>query len=250
MADIETGGPAHGSEPYPPAEESRARLKPIAETTPLEAAAGVSAAAAVGTSIAAMVLTLGASTVILAGVISSFVGAYVYYQQTQLTDINALKETTEAMKQEMETLKENNVRLKASVERLGNSVSGLEDAEQALDVLTSIQGQTVETFLQQLEESRQILKKVKMSNRNDVVQNIIEVMMRCDTDGDNTIDEDEVDLLLTKLKNINGVGIHEGKFRSVVKGSGGNVQALIDIIKDALAEDGGPGGIFDIPKDD
>eukprot|EP00978_Attheya_sp_CCMP212_P021637 scaffold63471_cov32-Attheya_sp.AAC.3 len=130
VEDVEAGGFEPVELPEAPAE--REGLKPIAETTPVERATGVVAGAAVGTSVAAMIFEQS-PIVIVAGVLSSALGPYAYYQQTRLTDIAALKETHEAVQREVNRLETENERLSQSVQKLASSVERLEDVEQALD---------------------------------------------------------------------------------------------------------------------
>ena len=96
--DIETGnhnnnhGPLEVDLMSDPENTGKGFLKPLPETTLLERVAGGAAAASVMTALAAMILE-GGAVVVVGGVLSAIVGPYVYYQQTQLTDIKALQET-------------------------------------------------------------------------------------------------------------------------------------------------------------
>ena len=58
----------------------------------MEIFSGALATVSVGTSVTAIVMAYS-PIVLTAGILSSVVGPYAYYQQTKLTDIIALKET-------------------------------------------------------------------------------------------------------------------------------------------------------------
>jgi len=79
-----------------------------------------------------------------------------------------------------------------------------------------------------------------------VLQNIISVIYRCDLDGDGDIEDTEVDALLTSIKGINGVQVEEGKFRSAIRGSGGGISAVLDIVKNLLSDEADEDSIFNI----
>lgn len=83
----------------PDPETGKGFLKPLPETTLSERIAGGAAGASVVTALAAMIFE-GGFVVLLGGVLSAVVGPYAYYQQTQLTDIKALKETQEKIQVE------------------------------------------------------------------------------------------------------------------------------------------------------
>lgn len=226
-------------------EEGKGALKPIAETTPLEKLVLVVAVAAVGTSVGAMIVEGGAA-ILVAGILSCVTGPYMYMQQTQITDIKALKETQEAAKREVDRLEIENDRLKQSVAELTETVGKLEDVEQALDAITEVQGQSIETFTRQVEENKQILEKLEENHKCIVLQNIIDVIYRNDVDGDGDIQDHEIDSLISHIKGVNGVQVEEGKFRSAIKGSGGGMSAVLDIVKNLLNEEQGDDSIFTI----
>jgi len=216
-------------------EAPKGGLKPIKENTPLEMLVGAVALVAVGTAAAAMVIE-GTTVVFVAGVLSCVTGPLMYFQQTQITDIKALKDTTEKMRNEVDRLEVENQRLKQSVEQLTETVGKLEDHEQALDAITETQGQNVEIFIGQVEEHKKILAKLQENQKSIVIQNIIDVIYRADLDGDGTIDEPEIENLLAQIKGVNGVNVEEGKFRAAIAGSGGSMSAVIDLVKGVLAE--------------
>lgn len=238
--DIETGAGERGNDP----------LKMVAESTALEKVAAVIAAAAVGTAVAAMVMTLGNSIVVVAGILSCIIGPYAYYQQTQLTDIKTLQETQEALKEEVDRLTVENDRLGASVKDLTQTVDKLEDTEQALDILTKTQGQSVSTFADQVKENRDILRKMQGNLRANVLQNIISVLIRSDTDGDFIIDDAEIDDLCGRLQRMNGVTVHEDKIRKVIQDNNGDINALMKICQDVMTKKHEDEEMFTIEDDD
>lgn len=241
MADEEAGTKPDFEEP-----EGKGALKPINETTPLEKLVLVVAVAAVGTAVGAIVVAGANSVVMVAGILSCVTGPYMYMQQTQITDIKALKDTQEAAKREVDRLEIENDRLKQSVAQLTETVGKLEDVEQALDAITEVQGQSVATFMNQVEESKQILEKLEENHKCIVLQNIIDVIYRCDEDGSGHINNSEIDTLIAKFKGINGVEVEEGKFRSAIVGSGGSLNAVLDIVKNLLNEEEDEDQIFTI----
>eukprot|EP00957_Ditylum_brightwellii_P119956 9154680-Ditylum_brightwellii.AAC.1 len=164
-------------------------------------------------------------------------GPYAYWQQTRLTDIAALKETHEAVQREVDRLAAENERLHKNVEDLSNTVDRLEDVEQALDVITETQGQSVEAFAEQVEENREILNQMQKNLRANVLQNLLSVIIRSDTDQDFTIDESELDDLVRRIKRINGCELNEDRFRKAILDNGGSLQAVMDVAKNLLSND-------------
>jgi Asp-tRNA(Asn)/Glu-tRNA(Gln) amidotransferase C subunit len=182
--DIEAGTAGRMSANVPPEPEvGKGFRKPVPETTFVERVAGGVAALAIVTVLIAMI---GEQSiiVILGCILSAIVAPYAYYQQTLLTDIRTLKETKRAFQSEVNRLEDSNKRLAGDIEYMTESVNRLEEIDTALQVITNSQGQSVETFRKQVEESKTILKQITQSNHKaTVLQNLLTVIFRSDGSG-------------------------------------------------------------------
>mmetsp|Transcript_1807 Transcript_1807/g.4178 ORF Transcript_1807/g.4178 Transcript_1807/m.4178 type:complete len:245 (-) Transcript_1807:24-758(-) len=213
----------------------------ISSHPPMEILSGLVAVISVGASVTGMIMTGFGTVVVISGILTSVIAPYSYYQQTKLTDILALKLTQEAVRREVNRLAEENIRLHETVGKLSDTMDGLEDVEQALDVITQTQGASIDTFREQVEENREILETLKKQHRGNVLQNLLQVVIRSDQDDNMTIEEDEIAPLLNRIKKINGVEVMEDRFRNMIISSGGSLSAVMDIIKNLMADDI-PGG--------
>jgi len=231
-SDVEEGAPSRSGN----ASKSGKKMKKVASHTPMEILSGGVAVVAVGTSVAAMIIN-PFTPVFIAGTLSSVIGPYAYYQQTKLTDIVALKETHEAVKREVDRLQTENVRLNETVGELSDTIDKLEDVEQALDVITQTQGQSVAAFAEQVKENREILGQMQKNLRANVLQNLLQVVIRSDQDGNMQIEEDEIEDLISQITKINGVEVREDRFRNAIMSSGGSLSSVMDIIKNLMADD-------------
>jgi translation initiation factor 2B subunit (eIF-2B alpha/beta/delta family) len=123
------------------------------------------------------------------------------------------------------------------VGELSDTIDRLEDVEQALDVITQTQGQSVAAFAEQVKENRNILGQMQKNLRANVLQNLLQVVIRSDQDDNMTIEEDEIDDLIQRIQKINGVEVREEKFKAAIMGSGGSLSSVMDIIKNLMADD-------------
>jgi len=187
-------------------------------------------------SVAAIFIS-GSVVVYVAGALSMVIAPYAVFQQRQLTDIESLQATHDRMHSEVSRLHEENLRLKNNVEELEGTVMRLEDVEGAINMLTETQGLSVQEFSKQVEDNRQILAKMQNNLKTSVLQNLLTVIMRCDTDGDFTVKEEELEGLLKRLKSITGVRVREESFRNLVAQSNGNIDAVMEMIKDVMDAD-------------
>ena len=171
----------------------------------------------------------------MGGILSAVVGPYAYYQQVQLTDIKALQETQEKIQIEVDRLAAENKRLARNIDELSETVQGLKDVEDALEVITKTQGQTVAAFAEQVEENRKILQGMQKNLKANILQNLLSLVFGSDTNQDNIVNESEVDDLIRRIGNMSGVEMHEDKFRSAIVGK--EVSAIMDIVQNLLRDD-------------
>lgn len=234
--DIETGVSAleAAGVTLPPEPELKGPLKPVKETTPKERAAAVVAGIAIITSLAAMIVE-GSAVVVVAGILSIVMGPYAYFQQTRLTDIATLKETAAVIQAEVNKLKAENGRLTQNIDELGSTIDDLQDVEQALDVISKTQGQSVTALQKQVEDNKEILSKMKKSTKGRVIQNLISIIYRGDENLDDMISDEEATKVINGLSKIGGLTVHEERLREAITGK--SIEAVIDVVKNLLSDD-------------
>jgi len=215
-------------------------LAPVKNSTTLEALSGIVAAASVATSVGAMILS-PVNVVYAAGGLSCFIGPYAFFQQRRLTDVIALQETHNALSAEIDRLASENDRLHNAVADLSKTVDRLEDCEQALDTITSMQGQSIKALEEQVQDNREILSQMESNLKANVLQNLLQLVIRSDKDGDSMIDEREIESLIKRIEKTQGVLVRKDRFIHVIQEGGGSLQCIMDIIKnlmnDRLSED-------------
>jgi septal ring factor EnvC (AmiA/AmiB activator) len=233
LVDIERGD----STPFatiPPEPELKGPLKPVAETTPKERLTGLIAGLTVALALCAMVIE-NSAVVLVAGILSIIMGPYAYYQQTKLTDIATLKETTAALESEVNRFAQENVKLESTVNQLGETIEELHDVEQALLVISESQEQSVEALERQVDEYKKILEGMKTQTRDRVVQILISVIYRGDTNKDNIISLEEANRVIKGIDDVSGVTVHEDKLRAAIVGQ--SIEAVVDVVQNLLRED-------------
>lgn len=216
-----------------PQGRTSAAAQQIAGNTPMEILSGGIAAASIASSAAAMIL-VPSNIVFAAGGLSCVMGPYAYWQQKRLTDVVALQQTQKALSEQVERLGKENIRLHENIVDLFTTVDRLEDVEQALDVITQTQGQTIEAFEEQVKDNRDVLNKMQSGLRSNILQNLLKAVIRSDKDGNLCLDDREVDDLIVRFRKNKGVKINEERFRSCINSSGGSIQSVMDIIRNLI----------------
>ena len=204
-------------------------LKPIAETTVTERIVSIFSFITVGTALFAMILNQS-FFVLVAGACACLVGPFVYYQQTKITDVNALKETHQALDKEVDRLASENKRLEENVEELGATVEELEDVENAFELITDSQEQSVDALEKEVKKNRDILKAMTIHLKNSIAQNLIDIVVASDEDHDETIDDTEAPRLLKRVYDITGVTIDVDDFLQALNERGHSLRTVIDLV--------------------
>jgi len=242
--DPEAGLPVTDEAAEDPIERKKG-MKMIKGSTPSEKASTGLAVGAAGVSISSLLV---APTLLVgaAGAATSGMGGYAAHQQRQITDIQALKETLTGLQMEVDQLEFENKRLGGNVDDLTNTVDRLEDVEEAFKTLTQTQGQNVKSFADQVEENKEILAKMKKNFRSSALQNLLSIIIKCDEDHSLTIDEEETEGLIRKIKNTRGIILREDALRDTLRKSGGSLDSVIGAVKNLMMDKSVKNPIFTI----
>ena len=135
----------------------------------------------------------------------------------------------------MDRLAAENNRLARNIDEMSDTVQGLQDVEDALEIITKTQGQTVSAFAEQVKENRKILERMQQNLKANVLQNLLSLVFGSDTNQDNIVNDHEADELVRRIGNMSGVVVHESKFREAIVGK--EVSAVMDVIRNLLASD-------------
>lgn len=214
-------------------ESSLLETRPELKTSPLEYVYGGLAITSVAVSIPAMVVC-PAAAVITAGILGCGLGPYGYYQQKELKVINNLSATREKLQEEKDTLREQVSQLENSVDELGELTTKLFEIEDCFNMITSSQNQSVCALEDQVNENRKVMHSLEALLRTMVLQNLLQVMTACDKNGEGKLQKDELEYLIRRVKDINGVVLNEERFRQEVKDSGGSIDTVMKHIKESL----------------
>ena len=100
-----------------------------------------------------------------------------------------------------------------------------------------------------MKENREILNKMQSNLKANVLQNLLQVVIRSDKDENLTIEEHEIGDLINRIKGINGVEVNEVRFRDAITSSGGSLQCVMDIIRNLMDDNVTEGEEIFIIKD-
>lgn len=100
-----------------------------------------------------------------------------------------------------------------------------------------------------MKDNQEILNKMQSNLKANVLQNLLQVVIRSDKDENLTIEEHEIGDLINRIKGINGVEVNEVRFRDAITSSGGSLQCVMDIIRNLMDDNVTEGEEIFIIKD-
>lgn len=146
-----------------------------------------------------------------------------------------MQETEKKIHAEVDRLSAENKRLAHNIDEMSESVQGLQDIGDALETINQQQGQSIDTFAQQVAEQRNILNSMQSNLSAKIIDNLLSLAFGADQNDDQMIDPQEADDLIRHIQNMSGVTVHEQKFRDAITGQ--TADKIIDIIENLLRED-------------
>lgn len=202
-----------------------------------EKAVAVLATISVAASVVSIIISLGNPLVLASAVLGLLAAPYVVFQQQKITQVEALVETNERVREEVDQLQRENRKLQENVEQLESSVKGLKVQKAKLDTINSAQVTSLDALENQLEESREILNKMKQNVQGEILGNLFDIILAVDADGDDILSDDEIDALIQSMEKLNGVDFRDEVVRNAIIDKGRSIDAIMDLVTNTLKED-------------
>lgn len=109
--------------------------------------------------------------------------------------------------------------------------------KEKLDIIQSTQVTSLDALENQLEESKEILNKMKKNVQGEILGNLFEVMLAADADGDDTLDDHEIQELIFKLEKLNGVDFKDELVKKTIVEHGSSIDAIMNLVRNLMSQD-------------
>ena len=125
-------------------------------------------------------------------------------------------------------------------------VYSLQEMEKALSTIQAAEGKSIDDLEKQLETTQEIYDSMETNLNGDILQNLINIVLSVDNDGDMILDDDEIQELIFKFEGLNGVDLDDDKFRQVIIDNGRSLNAIMELVRNLLEDPDGTAGHDDI----
>jgi hypothetical protein len=106
-----------------------------------------------------------------------------------------------------------------------------------LDTINSAQITSLDALENQLEESKEILNKMKLNVRGEILGNLFDVLLAHDLDGNDVLSDEEIDGLIVSMEHLNGVDFNDALVKQTIIDRGRSIDAVMELVQNTLKED-------------
>ncbi len=179
--------------------------------------------------VVSMVLT--ASHIVDAACISLFILTPIAVaQKVKLNKLGTLRSQHNELREQVNRISAQNERLKSNNVKLDRECTELEGVSKEYEKLVNERGSQVDRLVAIVKENGEIQAKVKKSLQTQVMQQAMETILKCDTDEDFAISQQEIPQLKLRLSSIPGVEFDEANFNAMFPDKKGELK-LKDIMQ-------------------
>lgn len=164
-------------------------------------------------------------------------GPLVAFQQRKLRNLGSLRTKQNQLREEVNYLYQEQERLQRSLQRLDSNVVQIEHMERELNRIAK-SPHHVNRLLEVMHEQRELYEGIKENLKRSVLQNILSALVQSDADKNFIIHAREMEVLVVRLKLMDGVQFNEKRFRQLMGSSGSqSLSTIMMLIRSLLQDD-------------
>jgi len=159
---------------------------------------------------------------------------YAGLQRRILSANDGLRNILNKLRTQANDLSYQNDILKGEVEKVGQQVDKLKGVESTLSDIASSQNTDVKKLVNLVNENKKIVVGMKEMLEGEALADLMEVILISDRDEDFKIDPEEVNSLILRLRNLNGVDFNEDEFRKILETQELDINFVMLLVKDMI----------------
>jgi len=181
-------------------------------STAVKAVAG----AAVMTSAASLLLT-EPLIVDIASIATSTFAPYVVYQRNKIGKMDTMTNLQNDLRHKVNALKSENNKLTNTVSELEESTDRLKDVTSSFDTIVQESKHNAESLLYLVKESKTVQSDMEEILKQRLIRDVLSLLLQADREGDFTLDENEMEVLIIRMHMVPGIDFKEERFRRKLK---------------------------------
>lgn len=176
-------------------------------------------------------------SIVVAGCLGLFLSPYAVFQQSKLTQVQALEQTNSVLEDEVRFLQEQQQNIQSHVEEIQSTAERGRVMQATLATVKSQDAQSLQKLEQQVQESRNILARMEQTEQANQLQTFITLLVNADADQNTILNsEKEVDQFLQSLEStIDDVTWNKEQIRQTIAQQKGSMAALLELARQVIS---------------
>lgn len=167
-------------------------------------------------------------------ILSMIMGPYLYYQKVALTNIAIMKETKNSLERDVSRLKGESTKLSYIVDELDGRVEDLLDVEDALEIISNSDGQSVDALQQHIKSNTEKVEHMDRSVQGRVIETLVSLIYQ---ESNTNSSEEDVATIIRNLNDVSGLYINEDRLRRTLNCGNPIGESIIDVLQNLLDEE-------------
>ena len=193
------------------------------------------------TSLISMMAEYSASAIqhpamVISGCLGLILSPYAKFQQEKLTQVKALEQTNSVLEDELKYLQQEYEKITKHLETVDASTTKLRSLQSALSIVQSANIKSVDQLEKQVQQAKEIVSQFQQNTQAMILQNLITVLVNCDSDHTMTLDDNEIDKLIKSLESIHNVQFNDTKMRQLILDNQRSVTAIMEIARNLISK--------------
>jgi hypothetical protein len=176
----------------------------------------------------------GSKFALASWILSMIMGPYLYYQKVTLTNMVVMKETKNSLERDVSRLKGESTRLSYIVDELDGRVEDLLDVEDALEIISNSDGQSVDVLKQQIKTNTEKLEQMDWSVQGRVIETLVSLIYQ---ESNTNSSEEDVATIIRNLNDVPGLYINEDRLLHTLDRGNPIGETIIDVLQNLLDEE-------------
>jgi DNA repair exonuclease SbcCD ATPase subunit len=176
-------------------------------------------------------------SIVVAGCLGLFLSPYAVFQQSKLTQVQALEQTNSVLEDELRFLQEQQQKIQSHVQEIQATEQRGKAMQATLAAVKGQDAQSLQKLEQQVQESRTILAHMEQTAQANQLQTFITLLVNADADQNTILNSDkEVEQFLQSLEStIDDVTWNKEQIRQTIAQQKGSMSAVMELARQVIA---------------
>lgn len=164
------------------------------------------------------------------------IGLLVLFQRRKIKRLGTLRKQHNNLRQQANYFVQERERLHRSMERMDQKIASLSHVPKELERLSQKSSANYGRLVTIVEEQEDVQEAIRRKLRQRVIQSIMGVCVQADRNADFALSPSEIDVLVVRLKMIEGIEFHEERLRATLS-QDSSIKYVLKVIRSLVEKE-------------